>query len=311
MNIIEQLRIAVPSLLVLLIVTGSVFAQSGSRVGINDPATAQELSELSPQVAKSYIVVDGSAVLRVKPTDARVILAVTTEATTASECNKLMSQKMDQLRQAWVGAGLADENIVEDFISVLPRYDFEIKEIEGSRVAQEKKVGYLMQTNVHLAVKADEGLMKKVIDTAFANEVTDIIGFDLWSKKLDEKKKEARAMAIKVAKEKSDVLLNGLFEKRPPVINVKEKTKVYFPTSLYRSFNNVSSAQYGSSYASSRNISRILLPRPKNTYYHGHVTHADRAPSDLQMRAEISVESHVHIYFESPVAKSFNASRKD
>ena len=311
MNIIEQLRIAVPSLLVLLIVTGSVFAQSGSRVGINGPATAQELSELSPQVAQSYIVVDGSAVLRVKPTDARVILAVTTEATTASECNKLMSQKMDQLRQAWVGAGLADENIVEDFISVLPRYDFEIKEIEGSRVAQEKKVGYLMQTNVHLAVKADEGLMKKVIDTAFANEVTDIIGFDLWSKKLDEKKKEARAMAIKVAKEKSDVLLNGLFEKRPPVINVKEKTKVYFPTSLYRSFNNVSSAQYGSSYASSRNISRILLPRPKNTYYHGHVTHADRAPSDLQMRAEISVESHVHIYFESPVAKSFNASRKD
>ena len=55
MNIIEQLRIAVPSLLVLLIVTGSVFAQSGSRVGINDPATAQELSELSPQVAQSYI----------------------------------------------------------------------------------------------------------------------------------------------------------------------------------------------------------------------------------------------------------------
>ena len=118
-------------------------AQSGSRGGIAGPVSAQGLSELSPQVAQSYIVVDGSAVLRVKPTEARVILAVTTEATTASECNKLMSQKMDQLRQAWVGAGLADENIVEDFISVLPRYDFEIKEIEGSRVAQEKKVGYL------------------------------------------------------------------------------------------------------------------------------------------------------------------------
>ena len=311
MKIVERLRMAAPSLLVLLIFTGSVFAQSGSRAGIAGPASAQKLSELSPQVAQSYIVVDGSAVLRVKPTEARVILAVTTEATTASQCNRLMSQKMDQLRQAWVGAGLADENIVEDFISVLPRYDFEIKQIEGSRVAEEKRVGYLMQTNVHLAVKADDGLMKKVIDTAFANEVTDIIGFDLWSKELDEKKKEARAEAIKVAKEKSDTLLNGLFEKRPPVINVKEKTRVYFPTSLYRSFQNVSSAQYGSTYASSRNIPRILLPRPKNTYYHGHATHADRAPSDLQMRAEISVESHVQIYFESPVAKSFNASRED
>ena len=310
MKIVERLPMAAPSLLVFLIFTGSVLAQSGSRGGIAGPVSAQGLSELSPQVAQSYIVVDGSAVLRVKPTEARVILAVTTEATAASECNKLMSQKMDQLRKAWVGAGLADENIVEDFISVLPRYDFEIKEIEGSRVAEEKKVGYLMQTNVHLAVKADEGLMKKVIDAAFANEITYIIGFDLWSKELDEKKKEARALAIKVAKEKSDTLLNGLFEKRPPVINVKEKTRVYFPTSLYRSFQNVSSAQYGSTY-SSRNIPRILLPRPKNTYYHGHTTHADQAPSDLQMRAEISVESHVQIYFESPVAKSFNASRED
>ena len=55
MKIVEPLRIAVSSLLILLIITGSVFAQSGSRAGINDPASAQELTELSPQVAQSYI----------------------------------------------------------------------------------------------------------------------------------------------------------------------------------------------------------------------------------------------------------------
>ena len=293
-------------------VTGSVLAQSGSRGGISSLGTTspQVLPELTPQAAQSYIVVEGSAVIRVKPTYARIILAVTTEATTASACKEQMTERMNQLREAWIGAGLKKEDIVEDFISVLPRYDFEIKTVEGTKVAQEKKIGYLMQNNIHLAVKAEEKLVNKVLEAAFKNDLTDIIGFDLWNKELDQRKKEAREQAIKAAKEKSDSLLNGIFEKRPPVINVKEKTTVHFPDSMYHSFQNSSSSQYSSSYGS-RNISRILLPRPKNTYYRGHISRTDLAPTELQMRAEISVESRVQIYFESPAAKSFNLGLND
>ena len=307
MRIVQQPGIVATCFLAVVAVTGSVYAQSGSRVGVNGVILPKALAELSPQAAQSYIVVDGSAVIRVKPTQARIVLAVITEATTASECKKLMTQRMDQLREAWGGVGLTGKNIVEDFIAVLPQYDFEIKQVEGKSVAMEKEVGYLMQTNLHLAVEVNDVLMKKVLDAAFENEVTDIIGFDLWSKELDEKKKEARKLAIKAAKEKSETLLNGIFEKRPPAINVKEKTTVYFPTSMYQSFQNVSSSHY----SSSRNIPRILLARPKNTYYRGHVSNTDLAPRELQMRSEISVESRVQIYFESPAAKSFNASRKE
>jgi len=308
MKTVQQLLILAICFSTILALAGRVWAQSGSRAGINHGVIIpREIPALTPQTAQSYITVDGSAVIRVKPTQARIVIAVTTEATTASQCKIRMSEKMDQLRQAWGNSGLAKENIVEDFISVLPRYEFEVKPVEGKSVAMEKKAGYLMQTNVHLAVDVDDTMMKKVLDTAFENEVTDIIGFDLWSKELDQKKKDARALAIKAAKEKSDSVLNAIFEKRPPVINVQEKTTAHFPTSLYASFENSSSAQY----TPSRNIPRILLARPKNTYYRGHISNTDLAPKDLQMRSEISVESHVRIYFESPAAKSFNTATRE
>lgn len=280
---------------------------SGSRGGVANAAEKITFVELSPQSAQSYIAVDGKAVLRVKPTQIRVVLALTSEATTSSECKREMEQKLAKLRPLWNELGVGNDRLVEDFISVLPRFEFEVKSVHGQDVASEKKVGYLMQTNVHLAVSDDDEAMK-VLEVAFANDVTDIIGFDYWSDELDAKKNEARAQAIQAARDKSDVLLE-LFEKRPSIINIQEQTVVHYPESMYESFKSSSSAEYRQSYGSRRNLPQILLPRPKNTYYRGFSPNADVQPKDLAMRAELSIVSTVRIYYESPVAKTFNANR--
>ena len=122
--------------------------------------------------------------------------------------------------------GIAQDNIVEDFISVLPRYEFQIEKVVDREVAVEKKVGYLMQSNMHLAVKNDRQAMAAV-DVAFENGVSDIIAFDYWSKKLDQMKVQARSEAVKAARGKSDVLLGALFDKRPPLINLQEACLLY------------------------------------------------------------------------------------
>ena len=203
---------------------------------------------------------------------------------------------------------LADDKIVEDFISILPRYEIEVKTLGGKEVAMEKKSGYVMQTNIHLAVKDDAEAMK-VLNVAFANGVTDIIGFDYWSDELDKQKKEVRAKAIQAAKEKAEVLL-GLFDKTPPVINVQENTIVVYPESMYESFQNSSSNEYQTNYNNRRNLPLIRLPRPKNTYYRGNLPNADTQVDELPMRAELSVVSTVRIYYQSPAAEKFNAGRE-
>lgn len=283
---------------------------SGSRGGVSQRPGERSFPTLTPQAAQSFITVEGKSVLTVKPTSIRVVLALTSESTSSADCKTAIERKVTQLRPLWNEAGVANEKIVEDFISLLPRYEFEVKKVGDQDVAMEKKVGYLMQTNIHLAVKDDAEAMK-VLDVAFANDVTDIIGFDYWSEDLDRKKQEARAKAVQVAKEKSKVLLDGLFEKSPPVINIQEETVVHYPSSMYESFTNTSSGAYQTNYQSRRNLPVIRLARPKNTYYRGHLPNADTQADELPMRAELSVVSTVRIYYESPSAKSFNANRED
>ena len=286
---------------------------SGSRGGISREGApvhaVPALEKLSPEVAQRYITIDGQAELRVKPTEIRVVLAVTAEGKTPAECKRLVSESTETLTAAWRELGISQEDIVEDFIAVLPRYEFEIERIRDREVAVEKKVGYLMQSNVHLAVKSDAEAMS-AINIAFENGVADIIAFDYWSRDLDQLKVKARAEAVKAAREKADVLLGTLFEKKPRVINLQESTRVCYPESLYESFANSSDADYQTSY-SRRDIPQIRTFRPKNTYYRGLYLDGDVQSKELPMRSEISVVSVVRLYFESPVAEQYRSNRKD
>ena len=284
-------------------------SQSGSRGGVTS-RPKPPAPKLTLESAQSFIVVEGKSILSVEPTSIRIVLALTSEAATSRECKAELDQKINQLRQLWNQAGVDNDRIVEDFIAVLPRYEFERGTLGDQEVAQEKKIGYTMQSNIHLAVK-DKAEVTKVLGVAFANEVTDIIGFDFWSEELDQKKEEARAKAIQVAKKKSKTLLDGLFEKTPPAINVQENTIVVYPETMYESFANTSSNEYQTNYLSRRSLPLIKVARPKNTYYRGNLTNADTQTAELQMQAKLSVVSTVRIYYESPAAKNFNARGKE
>ena len=300
-------RPALCFLLLFVFFSTTVSAQlAGLRGGITNATPDTELNILSSQAAQSYIIVEGKAVLDVEPTRIRIILALTAEAETSEACKQAVKDQFEQLRGSWVEAGISRDDIVEDFISVIPQYKFKFEYIDKLSVAVEEKTGYLMQSNVHLAVADDDSAMK-ALDIAFANGVTDIIGFDYWCENLDDKKKEARKLAIKAAKEKAEVIL-GLFDAPPPVINVQENTVVRYPKSLYESFQNDSSARYQRYYLNLRDTPMVKQPRPKNTYYRGNLLDADVQARKLPMKAELSVVSTVRVYYQSPAAEEFNAS---
>ena len=296
--------------LVLLPLSTATAQFSGSRGGVSGgPRSVHGIETLSPAVAQGYITIDGQVELRVKPTEIRVVLAVTAEGKTPGECKRLVDEKIKSLTAGWREMGIAQDNIVEDFIAVLPRYEFEIDRIRDREVAVEKKAGYLMQSNMHLAVK-DDGQAMIAINIAFENGVADIIAFDYWSKELDQIKVKARGEAVKAALDKSDVLLGALFEERPPIINLQEATRVHYPESQYESFTNSSDAEYRTS-SSRRDIPQIRTFRPKNPYYRGLYLDGDVQSGELPMQSEISVVSTVRLYFESPAAKEYRMAKQD
>lgn len=270
--------------------------------GYNPTATGG-LPPLSPAVVQGFITVEGRAELRVKPTQIRIVIAVSVEADTPQTCQAEVEQKIAALKSGWQQLGIGEADIADDFIAVLPRFEFEIEKRKTGNVAVEKRVGFLMQSNLHVAVKNDEQAMQ-VIRVAFANNVSDIIAFDYWNDQIDEIRKRARAAAIAAAKEKSDTLLS-VFDQRPALINVAESTQTIYPKSLYESFENSSDQKYYTSGKSFRDTPVIRTFRPKNTYYRGLFSDSDLQPDQLPMKSEISVVSTVRLFYESPVAKEY------
>lgn len=273
---------------------------AGSRGGIESPLqNTPSFAPLTREVAESYIAVDGKAEVRVKPTELRIVLAVTAEGETAEACQKSVEATLARLKGAWTRLKVPAEAIVVDFIAVLPRYEWKMEKRGEENVGAERKSGYRMQTNVHLAVAGDKEALA-VLTAAFEQGVTDIIAFDYWSKELDAVKEQAREKALAAARGKSDMLLKVLFTDKPQVINVQEQTTVHYPDSLYQSFTNT--VEEEAIPAHWRGQTLIRAQRPKNTYYRGFYSNGDIQPRDLPMKPEISVVSTVRLYFESPAA---------
>jgi uncharacterized protein YggE len=275
---------------------------TGSERETADEGGVTTLPTLDPAVAEGYITIEGRAEVRVKPTDIRVVLAVTSEAETAEKCQQAINTSIDRLKEAWSRIGIGPEKIVVDFIAVLPRYQWTPEKRGNEDVEVEKKTGHVMQTNVHLAAKS-EAEARAALEQALSQGITDIIAFDYWSQDLDEVKVKVRGLALKAARDKAELLLSAMSGDRPPVINVQEHTAVRYPESLYHSFTNVADdAASGYAGIHRRDLPFIKAYRPRNTYYRGLYVDGDVQPRGLPMTPEISVISTVRLYYRSPAA---------
>jgi uncharacterized protein YggE len=251
---------------------------------------------LSVAAANSHITVDGKCQKRVTPTSMRLIWAITSEAQDAASCRKETQSKVEKMTASLLAMRLDKEDIFEDFISAIPRFEWTFESKDGENILIEKQTGYRMQTNLHIAVKTNEQAMK-VIEQALAQGLTDLIGVD-YAADLEQVQEEARRGAIAAAKKKAETVLNAVFDAEPKVINVQEQTQVWYPHELYRSFENVASNNLTTRYDDRRN--RVEAYRPKNTYYAGQTKPADKKSYALPMKPEIVVESRVVIYYQSP-----------
>lgn len=270
----------------------------GSQAGVNqDPVNITTIPALERDVVEGYLSLDGIAEIRVKPTAVRMVLAVTSEGETAIECQTKIAGTLQALRTSWSNAGIPSTAVVEDFIALLPTYEWKLETRGDSEVGVERKSGYRMQTNLHLSLKNDESV-RTAVEVALLQGVTDLIAFDYWAPGLDQIKQDARQQAVRAAKAKADALFSELFSEPPSVINLQEETKVYFPSNLYRSFTNAYEESVTTPWR--RDLPFIRATRARNTYYQGLNFDGDVQSNALKMEPEISVVSTVRLYFAPP-----------
>lgn len=209
------------------------------------------------------------------------------------------------IREDWLKLGILEQEIVEDFISVLPRYEWTAGKWEEENIRIQAHNGYRMQSNLYVAVD-DEASAMRAIDAAFRHGLAEVVTFDYWTADLTEQKQKAMKAALKQAQEKADILLSVFGDEPPPIINIQEQKQVVFPRSLYHTYENVLEEDFLGRYWEER--ARIKAYRPKMTFYQGVISQVDGIPAELPLRPEISIVSQVLIYYKSPVGKVSTAA---
>ena len=301
-------HIALSAVVALAVLSPHALAQGGGGFGgggmfaggqQRDPGVPvwPGFSDMDGSSVTNYITIEGTAERRVAPEKIRVVLAVTSQAESAAECRKANAKKIDGLLKQWKSLGISEEDVEQDFIALLPVYEWRLADRDEQEVRIQQLENYRVQSNVHVLVDSEEAATDAV-NAALEANVNDIVTFDYWSSELDDQKREVRQAALEAAKQKAELLL-AAFDEQPPLINVREQTASFPPYKLYRTFENVleESVDWPSGY---RDVPRIRAFRPKMTFLGGVDVQADVQAKSLPMRAEITVVSTVRLYYQSP-----------
>ena len=253
-----------------------------------------------------FIAVSGTAAHSVTPESVRLVLAVTSEAETSLQCSEKVEAAITQIRDSTKEFGFKDDDIIEDFIVVVPKYRWELGTLraednnkEGEGVVKEVSDGFRMQTNLHVLCQNETQAMA-AMKLAFQAGVHEIISFDYWHSDLDRLKKDVLKKAVEEAKSKADILLT-VFDDKPKVLNVDHSTSVSFPKSLYKTITPRPSLDENLiPYGWRNKYIRIQAHRPLTTFYQGIQEYSDSSPPKPAMKPEITILSSVTLTYGSP-----------
>ncbi|MCP3916048.1 MAG: SIMPL domain-containing protein [bacterium] len=299
MQRITQCRLAAIALASTVAVAAALPQDVGSRRGGANPPSAAAPDR---EAVADFIEVQGSAEVRVAPSEARLVLGFMAEGKDAAICRAASEAAIDSVTTALSAIGVATGDMQRDFISITPLYTWEGEEISGKRALVERRTGYRLDENLHVHVR-DLGTLAAVRTAALESGASDLIAFEYGTEGLDAARNTALAAALAAAKGKAGLLLGEAFgASRPTPINVRETVTVHAPADLYETYTATGTAPKNYGYLG--DLPRIPAARPLTTYYRGFDQDVDVRGGRLAMRTEFSVVARIWLYYGAPGRES-------
>ena len=146
---------------------------------------------------KKVITTDGHGTVDAQPDEARVRLAVVTQAEDAKSASEENARKMDAVLAALDKLGIAPEDIVTSGYRVQPRYDWSG---EDQRI-----LGYQVQNSLEVKVR-DIGMVGGVLDVALGSGANEIGGVTFTLSEDQQTAFRNKAIELAVSKAKTDAI---------------------------------------------------------------------------------------------------------
>jgi uncharacterized protein YggE len=211
----KHVQILINALLcaVLLLVLAAIGLPGAAAARALPAATASPTPAPACDTSRS-IQVSGAATVNVVPDRALIKLGLQSNGLTARGVQTINAATIQKIIAAVGALGIPSKDIATDWYVINPVYeDYSSLYIKGYRI------------NNYLAVTIrDVGKINDVIIAAMGAGANEVVNVDLYTSELRKYRDQARAMAVKAAKEKAQALAQGAGAQTGCVIHINENT---------------------------------------------------------------------------------------
>ncbi len=212
------------------------------------------------------VTVSGESEIKVVPDQVVLTLGVATANKDLGELKKQNDRRMKNVLAAIAAAGVAASDVQTDYLSLEPEYD---RDYPASRTL----IAYVQRTTVVVTLRKIS-LFDQLLPAVLQAGVEYIHGIDFQTTQLRKHRDEARALAVKAAKEKATALAAELGQ------------TVGKPQSIQEGYNN-SWSSYRSWWG--RGVSSMSQNVSRSSGDDGGSSSGALAPGTLSVRANVTV----------------------
>jgi len=238
---------------------------SGNSVIYNPNPRPNVNRSLNPS---STIVIDVKALQNVKASSYTAVFNVSQIGETAEITNKLMSDRISNIKKELATYGILEKDIAVDVISFVPVYEVEVTKKLFSTKYNEIPKGFELQQNINIQFKKTQQF-ENVLTACANSEIYNLVKVDYFIDNIAEVYKNLQTELLKLIKDKKDYYNILGFNLDEYNATIADDKYCYFPKSFYKSYQAYNSI----SFEALKKQKNLTTAKKQTSYYYDPISY--------------------------------------
>ena len=199
-------------------------------------------SQILPQaiiLSNNMVELEATVLMNVTADEYVAMFHIEQKGKVLKDVQENMDKRIADFQKGLLELGIKEDEMIIDFLSLVPEYEYDIDKKLFSKTYNEVPVGFELKKNVHIRFK-DNKILDKIIAKAAENEIYDLSKVEYFIKDTDVLYQKLRKKAFEIITKKEKIYdsLNIKLSKSEKVAD--ENFQTFFPFDRYRSYEAVS-----------------------------------------------------------------------
>ncbi len=233
-----------------------------------NPTVQQQLNKnLNPSTT---LFIDLKALQNVTAATYTAVFNISQIGETAEETNRLVNERINNIKDKLKLKGILSKDIVKDVISFVPVYEIEVEKKLFSKTYTEVPKGFELQQNIHIQF-TNTNQFEDILTACAENEIYNLVKVDYFIDNIADVYKNLQSEILKLVEDKKAYYKTLGFDLSKYDVSIADDKFCYFPKDFYRSYQAFNSV----SFEALKKDKGVTTAKKQTSYYYQPLTYQD------------------------------------